>query len=102
MVKMLLVIRFLYFLFLFNLLVLAQLDDGILLPDLTIDTIDLPIKQLQFNAQTGTTLQCNLLEQRDQKTPLTFQSIQWFVYSFLEQRFIQLDDNELLKTGEYN
>lgn len=86
-----LVIRFLYFIFLLNLLVFAQLDD-ILLPDLT---IDLPIRQLQFNAQTGNTLQCDL--ERDHKTPLTFTNVHWLVYSFLEQRFVQLEDSELLK-----
>lgn len=92
---MLVIHRFLYFMFVLNSLVCAQLDDTILLPDLT---IDLPIQQIQFSAQTGTTLQCDLQQRDHHKTPFTVSDVQWLVYSFLEQRFIQLDDNsELLK-----
>lgn len=100
-----LVVRFLFFIFLLCRLskpVVAQLDD-LLLPDLT---IDLPVRQLQFSAQTGTTLQCEL--QRDSQpnekatSPLSSAVVQWLVYSFLEQRFVQLDDSELVKQVNTN
>lgn len=98
---MLISIRFLYFLFLNFLLksvsILAQLDDSLLLPDLT---IDLPIRKFQFSAQTGSILQCDLQKdlqslQNDLKQHSI--TVQWLFYSFLEQRFVQLEDSDLLK-----
>lgn len=104
-----LVVRFLFFIFLLicrlSRPAFAQLDD-LLLPDLT---IDLPVRQLQFSAQTGTTLQCEL--QRDSQpndskptaaSPLASAVVQWLVYSFLEQRFVQLEDSELVKQVNTN
>lgn len=95
MIKML-VVRFLYFIFLLRVPVFGQLDD-LLLPDLT---IDLPVRQLQFSAQTGTILPCEL--QRDAKSGLVSPIVQWLVYSFLEQRFVQLEDSELVKQVNTN